>query len=122
MAAYPHQDGRFLEVRTISALDLLVVRGWSVSANVDQVYMDILEFIPAHLSVKDNLTIFFKYELFNPTTTRYLFKIIMLLNREYAKGKNVKIQWDCGDMMDEMMDTGFDLAQLCEFEFNITLL
>lgn len=109
-----------LEVRTMSGLDLVIVRGWSIAPTVSEKYADLLQFISAHLAKKEHLTIYIKYELFNPLTVKYLFKIIMLLNYQRTLGHNVKIYWDAGEMMEDMLDTGYDLAQFCDFEFKIS--
>jgi hypothetical protein len=111
-----------LEVRILSGLDLIIVKGWSIAPDVQNTYENIMSFITTHLSTKNELTIYFKYELFNPITVRYLFKIIMLLNRKHASGKIVRVYWNAGEMMEDMADTGYDLAQLCDFDFKISQL
>ncbi len=119
---YQLLKARPFKVRANHHLNAIFISGWSIAPDVAQKYESILEFTTAHLSRTDELTIYIKYQLFNPTTAKYLFDIIKLLNAYHAKGKQVEIHWDCGELMDEMLDTGFDLAQLCNFEFKISLL
>jgi hypothetical protein len=113
---------RPFHIRANHHLNSIYISGWSIDPDVAQKYERVVSFITAHLSRADELTIYIKYQLFNTTTAKYLFDIIKLLNTYHAKGKQVEIHWDCGELMDEMLDTGFDLAQLCNFDFKITLL
>ncbi|MEP1114875.1 SiaC family regulatory phosphoprotein, partial [Ekhidna sp.] len=62
-----------------------------------------------------------KYELFNSSSAAYLFKIIRRFNEAHSKGKTVKIYWSCNSNNEnEMVETGMDLAEMCDFKFKIS--
>jgi len=112
---------RRLEIVTNHPFNLVKITGWSIAMHLEERYEPVIEFIQAHMCISEELTVSFSYELFNPTTVKYLFTIIKMLNAYHAAGKNMQIHWNCGEEMDEMLDTGLDLAMLCAFEFKIAL-
>ena len=119
--SYSKSVDRTLTIITNHSFNLVKITGWSISLHLEERYEPVIDFIRAHMCVSEELTVCFNYELFNPTTVKYLFTIIKMLNAYHAAGKNVQIHWNCGEEMDEMLDTGLDLAMLCAFEFKIAL-
>lgn len=112
---------RKLEIITNRQFNLVKITGYSIALHLEVLYEPVVGFIRDHVQISNELTVCFHYELFNPTTVKYLFTIIKLLNAYHAAGKKVEIHWNCGEEMDEMLDTGLDLAMLCTFEFKIAL-
>ncbi len=102
-------------------LNLMTAVGWSVTDEACKKYCQMLTNIEYHLHSKDNLNIYFKLELFNTSSVKYLLSIIKRLNQAFAKGKKVKIYWSfatCNE--EEILDAGVDLAGMCDFPFKIS--
>ncbi len=110
-----------LSVRYLENLNLITVVGWSVSDEVWVKYLQMLEDIESHLRYKAYLNVYFKLELFDNTSAKYFFKIIQRLNKASLKGKNIKIYWSCSFFnRDEMEEIAHDLADMCDFPFQIS--
>ncbi len=102
-------------------LNLVSVRGWSMGNQIVEKYNQLLSDIQRHLEFNDALNVYFRYETFNVTTLRYLFKILKVLDKAYAKGQQVKIYWSClSSKESDMIETGIELSNMCDFEFNIS--
>ncbi|MEP1033541.1 SiaC family regulatory phosphoprotein [Ekhidna sp.] len=107
--------------RYLESLNLITAVGWSVTDDAWIKYCQILADMETHLLRKDDLTIYFKFELFNSSSASYLFKIIQRFNDAHAAGKTVKIYWSCAlDDDNEMLDAGLDFAAMCDFQFKIS--
>ena len=116
-------ETRVFQTRYLKGLNLATVRGWSVTKDAQSKYDQLLTDIETHLETENSLNIHFKYELFNSSTVKYLFKIIKILNKAYTNGKVVKIYWSCASRNDgDMIDTGLDLAKMSDFKFQISYL
>jgi len=111
-------DG-LLNVRILHNMGIVTVSGWSIHQNIHDKYGQILSFLEHTLMYRDAVTMCFKYELFNPSTARYLFKIIKLLNHFHAMGHTVTLHWLCGETHDEILDAGMDFRELADFDFRI---
>lgn len=112
---------KVFQVRYLKSLNLITAKGWSITDDAWINYCQILADIESHMLRNDELTIYFKYELFNTSSAGYLFKIIQRLNRAHANGKTVKIYWSCNsNNEEEMIDVGMDLAGMCDFAFKIS--
>ena len=110
-----------LSIRYLEQLNLITVVGWSISDEVWVKYLQMLEDIETHLRYKGYLNIYFKLELFDSTSARYLFKIIKKLNMASSDGKSIKIYWSCSFFnRDEMEEMGHDLEEMCDFPFQIS--
>jgi len=97
------------------------VGGWSVDRTVKDRYEMLLDKIDAFLEKNEELTINFKFELFNPVTLAYIFKVIRKLNRACKYGKDVKMVWKCNSSYpDEMLHAGLELWPFCDFDFDVT--
>ena len=114
-------EDRVFQVRYLQGLNLVSVKGWSITADVHDKYSQLLLDIRSHLIVRDTLNVHFKYDLFNGTTAKYLFRIIKAMNNAHRDGKTVKIYWSCDTENEkEMIETGLDYAGMCDFNFEIT--
>lgn len=114
-------EERAFEVRYIQNLNLVIVKGWSITSDIHSKYGQLLIDIENHLNARNTLNFHFKYELFNSSSAKYLFTIIKRLNKADAVGKSVKVYWSCAsENEEEMFDTGIDLAGMCDFKFEIT--
>ncbi len=112
---------KVFNVRYLESLNLITAVGWSVTDDAWAKYCEILANIESHLLNKNSLNIYFKLELFNSSSAKYLFKIIKRLNEAFLNGKDVKIYWSCASSNEqEMIDTGLDLAGMCDFPFKIS--
>lgn len=116
-------EDRMFQTRYLQGLNLVTVRGWSVTNDINEKYTQLLNDIRNHFEISNSLNLHFKFELFNNTTLRYLFKIIKILNEAHAKAKSVKIYWSCAtENESEMIDMGLDLANMSDFQFKISYL
>ena len=114
---------RMFQTRYQQGLNLVTVRGWSVTTDIHIKYEQLLRDIGTHFESSDSLNLHFKYELFNSSSLRYLFMIIKTLNEAHAKGKTVRIYWSCASSYEaEMIDMGLDLANISDFKFKISYL
>ncbi|MEM9337769.1 MAG: SiaC family regulatory phosphoprotein [Bacteroidota bacterium] len=111
------------QIQYSSELNLVSVRGWSITDTVAERYSHLLSSIEKHLEKNGILTLHFRYETFNGTTVKYLFKILKVMNKAHAKGQKVKIYWSClSSHESDMIDMGLDLSKMCDFDFNISYL
>ncbi|MEP1094104.1 MAG: SiaC family regulatory phosphoprotein [Cyclobacteriaceae bacterium] len=116
-------EERIFQTRYLQGLNLITVRGWSVTTDIHIKYTQLLTDIQTHFVSSDSLNLHIKYELFNSSSLRYLFKIIKTLNEAHAKGKAIKIYWSCASSNEaEMIDMGLDLANMSDFKFQISYL
>ncbi len=114
-------DLKVFTTRYLESLNLITAVGWSVTDDAWIKYCQMLADIESHLMRKDELTVYFKYELFNSSSASYLFKIIQRLNKAHANGKTVKIYWSCTTTNEnEILDMGLDFAPMCDFQFKIS--
>lgn len=114
-------DWRIFNVRYMENLNLITAVGWSITDDAWIKYCQVLADIESHLRTKEELNVYFKYELYNTSSTRYLFKIIKRLNEAHRDGKKVKIYWSCATENESaMIESGLDLADMCDFEFKIS--
>ncbi|MEP1114880.1 MAG: SiaC family regulatory phosphoprotein, partial [Ekhidna sp.] len=99
-------DLKVFKVRYLESLNLITAVGWSITDDAWLKYCELLADIESHLVNRDELTIYFKYELFNSSSAAYLFKIIRRFNEAHSKGKTVKIYWSCNSNNEnEMVET-----------------
>jgi len=114
-------DLRVFNVKYYRPLNLITVAGWSVTQDAWVMYCQMLGDIESHLMAKEELNIYFKLNLFNTSSIKYLFKIIKKLNEAYEQGKDVKIYWSCNtENENEIIDAGMDLRGLSDFPFEIS--
>lgn len=114
-------DLKVFNVRYLPSLNLITATGWSITDDAWVKYCQLLADIESQMIHRDELTIYFKLELFNTSSARYIFKIVNRLNKAHANGKHVKIYWSSQvENEDEMIDAGLDLAGLCDFPFKIS--
>lgn len=112
---------KVFNTRYLESLNLMTAVGWSVTDDAWIKYCQMLADIETHLMKNDELTIYFKFELFNSSSATYLFKIIRRFNDAHAKGKIVKIYWSCTEEDEnEVLDMGLDFAPMCDFPFKIS--
>jgi hypothetical protein len=110
---------KILDIRMLSSLYLLTVKGWSISPDIHSRYEDLLRRVSAHLDTHDHLNVFIKFELFNSSTVRYLFVLMKLLNKYHAEERKIRVYWSCNPLDFDMIEIGMDLRDLCDFEFKI---
>ncbi len=114
---------RIFQVRYLQSLNLVTVRGWSLTKEIHQKYSQLIINIDQHLDRSNCLNIHFKYELFNSSSLKYIFQIIKKMNEAHAAGKLVKIFWSCTSVNEsEMIEMGLDLMDMCDFKFQISYL
>ncbi|WP_370087439.1 SiaC family regulatory phosphoprotein [Ekhidna sp.] len=113
---------KVFNVRYLKTLDLIMVTGWSITDDAWIKYCQMMADIELHLKRNEVLKIYFRLEIMNTSSAGYLFKIIKRLNRAHAEGKAIKIFWSCSsaDYGNEMVETGLDIAGMCDFKFQIT--
>lgn len=109
------------EIRYIRKLNLITVGGWSITKDIHKKYAQLLIDLDQHLSVNDSLDLRFRYELFDSSSLKYLFVVINTLNKACNQGKKITIHWSCmSSHKQEMIETGLDLAKMCDFKFEIS--
>lgn len=114
-------DTRVFNIRYIENLNLITVVGWSITDDAWIKYCQMLADIESHLRTREDLNIYFKYDLFNTSSAKYIFRIINRLNKAHADGKQVKVFWSCASGNEsEMIESGLDLADMCDFKFSIS--
>ncbi|MEO1255671.1 MAG: SiaC family regulatory phosphoprotein [Bacteroidota bacterium] len=112
---------KVFNTRYREGLNLLTAVGWSVTEDTWAKYCQMLADIESHLTKKNSLKVYFKLELFNSSSAKYIFKIIKKLNTAFHSGKDIKMYWSCATSNErEMIDTGLDLAGMCDFPFKIS--
>ncbi|MEQ9468294.1 MAG: SiaC family regulatory phosphoprotein [Ekhidna sp.] len=114
---------KIFNIRYMENLNLMMVTGWSITDDAWIKYCQMLADIESHLRVREELNIYFKFELFNTSSAKYLFKIIKRLNKAHKEGKMVKIYWSCSasEHENEMIESGLDFASMSDFQFKISL-
>lgn len=115
-------DMKVFDIRYLETLNLITVVGWSITDDAWIKYCQMLADIELHLRKKESLNVYFKLNLFNTSSTGYLFKIIKRLNKAHSDGKEVKIYWSCAisDHEEEILQAGLDFRELCDFKFNLS--
>ncbi|WP_424963645.1 SiaC family regulatory phosphoprotein [Ekhidna sp.] len=115
-------DLKVFTVRYLESLNLITAVGWSITDDAWIKYCQMMADIELHLKRNEELKVYFKLELMNTSSAKYLFKVLQRLNEAHASGKDVKIYWSCAsaDYSREMVETGLDMAGMCDFSFQIT--
>lgn len=115
-------DLKVFNVRYLGSLNLMIAVGWSITDDAWVKYCQMMVDIEHHLKRNEELKVYFKLELINTSSAKYLFKVIKQLNKAHAAGKSVKIYWSCAstDYGSEMVETGLDMAGMSDFSFQIT--
>lgn len=112
-----------LQVRILTDLNLITVRGWSVLDEIHEKYTQLQIGIESHLCSSQSLNLYFRYKTFDLITLKYLFLMIRTLNVAHTNGKAVKIYWSgTSERGIEMEEMGRDLAELCDFNFKVSSL
>ncbi|MEP0987611.1 SiaC family regulatory phosphoprotein [Ekhidna sp.] len=113
-------DLKYFNVQYLRTLNLITATGWSITDDAWIKYYQLLADIESQMIHSDELTVYFKLELFNTSSARYILKIINRLNKGHANGKKVKIYWSTQvENEAETMDASLELSGLCDFPFEI---
>lgn len=113
-------DLKILNIQYNRALNFISAVGWSTNQDTWVKYLQILADIESHLLHRDELNIYFKINMLNTSSTKYIFKIIKKLNQAHSQGKKIKLFWSCNtEHENEMIETGLDLRGLSNFSFEI---
>lgn len=116
-------EDRIFQTRYLEQLNLITVMGWSITRDIHEKYEQLLKDLIGHFKFSKCLNIHFKYDLFNSSSLKYLFKIIKALNHAHRSGNKVTVYWSCNSKNDsEMVDMGLDLANISDFKFDISYL
>ncbi|MEO9475711.1 MAG: SiaC family regulatory phosphoprotein [Cyclobacteriaceae bacterium] len=113
-------DSRLLFIKYMKDTDSVTISGWSIHDDIPTYYETLMNETQSHLELRSGLVCNIQLELFNASTVKYLFKFIKIFNQNSARGKDVKINWVVKNKDQDMIDTGLDLKEFCDFEFDVT--
>ncbi|MEQ8582477.1 MAG: SiaC family regulatory phosphoprotein [Marinoscillum sp.] len=115
------KDEKLLKIKFVENHNLLIIKGWSITPELNICYQSTRERIERHLSLKEGLTIYFSYELLHSVTTRFLYETVQTLNQFHTLGKRINIHWIINQHDDHLIQLGAELKALCHFSFNLSL-
>ncbi len=117
-------------------LDLLnnnyEIEGCSRPENVREFYLPIIEWLKEYyqnmddrLIAKhaDNQLVFkFKLDYFNSSSAKFILDILILINKIYEKGLNMRIDWYYDENDDDMKEVGEELSEVVDLQFEYVVM
>ena len=102
-------------------------KGCSRPENVREFYLPIIEWLKEYneniddsliAKHKDNQLVFkFKLDYFNSSSAKFILDILILINKIYENGLNVRIDWYYDENDDDMKEVGEELSEVVDFQF-----
>ncbi len=95
------------------ARNVFEISGNSFPPNAMEFYEPIIDWVKDYLTldVKDPITIDFKVNYYNTSSSKYIFKILELFHEHNLETQNVKINWYSYDIEDELYEDWRSLIQ-----------
>ena len=95
------------------AKNVFEISGNSFPPNAMEFYEPIVDWVRNFLSVeiKDPITINFKVNYYNTSSSKYIFKILELFHEHNIKTHNVKLNWYSYESEDELYEDWCSLIQ-----------
>ncbi|MBW6479900.1 MAG: DUF1987 domain-containing protein [Bacteroidales bacterium] len=95
------------------AKNVFEITGNSFPPNAMEFYEPIVDWVRNYFSgeVKDPVTINFKVNYYNTSSSKYIFKILELFHEHNLKTRNVKIKWYSHETEDELYEDWRSLIQ-----------
>ncbi len=115
------KDEKLFSIKFVEPHNLLIIKGWSITPELNTYYQATREGIIRHLTINKGLTIYFSYELLHSVTTRFLYNIVQILNQFHVLGKRVKIYWVIDQYNEQLIELGTELKALSHFSFDLSL-
>ena len=99
---------------------VLLIKGQSYNENPRQFYSVIMEWLDNYFNeYKGETTFIMKFLYLNTSSTKIIMEIIRKLEKIYAKGIKIKIEWYYDEENENILETGEDFKEEAKLEFNI---
>jgi hypothetical protein len=99
---------------------ILEFAGESYPENAVQFYQGVQQKLEAYLAEnRDPLTVNFRLDYFNTSTSKCLLDLLECLERSHQKGKAVTVNWYYAEEDEDMHDSGVDYSLEIKLPFNL---
>lgn len=98
--------------------NMFMVKGNSVRSQVHEFYDPLISKAKSHLNEGRELDVIFFFNMINPTTAKVLFDLFKFIRLKKMSGVQVNVTWCTEDSNNEMYETGEDLAEIYDLNFN----
>lgn len=83
-------------------------------------YQKLIDYFKNYLeSNRNSLNINFKLEYFNTSSSKWIFQVLKILEKEHKEGLKIEINWFFDEDDEVMMEAGEDFKSLMKMPFNI---
>lgn len=101
----------------------LDISGTSYPDNAIEFFKPILDWVKEFTEAKNNdtLIIQFKVNYYNTSSSKYLFKMLEMVEKFHSKGNNVEIIWHYYEGEEDMLDTWKELIEELDLPYKIEM-